>query len=129
MACSPVPPHTNHERLRFGLMNAGLKVLDTHELPAAFPEAHEQLVRFCVTELLPHLERDDRWLTKVQNCPEGRLLAQALRAEIRMMRAAVHELTETTTACEAVAQTRVLHSFLAAHNHHEKLLHDPETAS
>ena len=129
MACSIAPPPTDHERLRLGLMSAGLKMFAAQERPEEFPQAHEQLVNFCLTQLLPHLEQDDRWLRKASRCPEGHLLADAMRAEARMMKAAVYELADTTAACEAMAHTRVLHSFLAAHDHHEKLLHHADSAS
>lgn len=122
MACAIVPRHTGHDRLRFDLMGAGLRMWHTREQPEEFPEAHDHLVNFCFTELLPHLDRDERWLLDAQRCPEGRLLAEAMRAEIRTMTAAVNELATTSGACEAMALTRVLHTFLAAHDHHEKLL-------
>lgn len=38
------------------------------------------------------------------------------------MTAAVYELVDAPGPCEAVAATRVLHAFLAAHDHHERLL-------
>ena len=122
MACAIDLPHIGHDRLRFGLMSAGQRMWDTREQPG-FPEAHDGLVEFCRTELLPHLERDERWLLQAQHCPQGRLLAEAMRAETRTMTATIYELTTTTGACEAMALTRVLHTFLAAHDHHEKLLH------
>lgn len=95
---------------------------DSREQPDGFPEARDGLVKFCFTELLPHLDRDERWLLQAQRCAEGRLLAEAMRAEIRTMTAAAYELATTAGACEAMALTRVLHTFLAAHDHHEKLL-------
>ena len=122
MACAIAPRPTGHDRLRFDLMSAGLRMWRTREQPEEFPEAHDHLVKFCSTKLLPHLDRDERWLLDTQGCPEGRLLAEAMRAEIRTMTAAVYELATTTDACEAMALTRVLHTFLAAHDHHEKLL-------
>lgn len=122
MACVIAPRSIGHDRLRFGLMSAGQRMWDARDQPDGFPEAHDGLVEFCVTELLPHLERDERWLLQAQRCPEGRLLAEAMRAETRTMTAAVYELSTTTGACEAMALTRVLHTFLAAHDHHEKLL-------
>lgn len=94
----------------------------TREKPDEFPEARDRLVDFCVTELLPHLDRDEQWLSDPDLCPKGRLLAEAMRAETRTMRAAVSALSSATDACEAMAQTRVLHTFLAAHDHHQKLL-------
>lgn len=122
MHCPSTPPPTDHETLRLGLMSAGLQVQAALENPEAFAAAREGLVQFCLTDLLPHLAADDQWLLEAQRCPEGGLLAQAMRAEARAMTAAAHELVTTTTACEAIAVTRVLHSLLAAHSHHEKLL-------
>lgn len=118
----PPAPQPGHDRLRFGLMSAGLRMWHTREQPDDFPEARDRLVDFCVTELLPHLDRDDRWLSDAELRPEGRLLAEGMRAETRTMRAAVSALSTAADACEAMAQTRVLHTFLAAHDHHQKLL-------
>ncbi len=95
---------------------------DAHNQPEEFPKAHDSLMEFCRADLLPHLKRDEHWLLQAQRCPEGRLLAEAMLAETRTMTAAVYELATTTDACEAMALTRVLHTFLAAHDHHEKLL-------
>ena len=103
-------------------MSAGLRMWNTRDWPDRFPEARDDLIEFCTNELTPHLERDERWLLQAQRCPEGRLLAQAMRAETRTMTAAVYELATTTGPCEAMALTRVLHTFLAAHDHHESLL-------
>ncbi len=103
-------------------MSAGLRMWHTRERPDDFGEARDRLVDFCTTELLPHLDRDERWLSDAELRPEGRLLAAAMRAESRTMRAAVSALSTATDACEAMAQTRVLHTFLAAHDHHTKLL-------
>lgn len=128
MSCPPAP-HTSHDPLRFGLMSAGLRIWDTREQPDDFPGARGRLVEFCLTELLPHLDRDERWLSDAQHCPEGRLLAQAMLAETRTMRAAVSALSTATDACEAMAQTRVLHTFLAAHDHHERLLQAADSAA
>lgn len=122
MACEIRPQHTDHDRLRLGLMSAGQRMWNAREQPDRFPEARDALVEFCTTVLLPHLERDEGWLLEAQRCPEGHFLAEAMRAETRMMMGAVYELETTTGACEAMALTRVLHAFLAAHDHHEKLL-------
>lgn len=122
MACTIDPHHIDHDRLRSGLMGTGLRMWDARDQPETFSEAHDSLVEFCRADLLPHLERDEHWLAQAQSCPEGRLLAQAMLAESRTMTAAVYELATTTHACEAMALTRVLHTFLAAHDHHEKLL-------
>lgn len=122
MACTIIPLSTDHDRLRFALMGAGQRMWGAREQPAKFPEAREGLVDFCVTELLPHLEHDEHWLIEAQQCPEGHLLAKAMLAETRTMTATVYELSTTTGPCETMALTRVLHTFLAAHDHHEKLL-------
>lgn len=103
-------------------MDIGLRIWAAHDHPEKFPEAHNSLMEFCHADLLPHLERDEHRLLQAQRCPEGRLLGEAMLAESRTMTAAVYELATTTNACEAMALTRVLHTFLAAHDHHEKLL-------
>ena len=103
-------------------MRTGQRMWEGREQPEGFLDTRDALVEFCRTRLLPHLEGDDRWLLQAQRCSEGRLLAQAMRAEIRTMTAAVYELASTTGACEAMALTRMLHTLLAAHEHHEKLL-------
>lgn len=103
-------------------MSAGLKAWGANEAPDQFPAALEALVRFCVTEVLPHLEHDEDWLREAEKLSEKRLLAKAMRAEARAMESSVEQLLTATGPCEAMALTRVLHSFLAAHDHHEKLL-------
>lgn len=110
-------------------MNAGLQLWHTREQPDRFPDARDRLVSFLVTELLPHLERDERWLIEAKSCPEGRLLAAAMRAEVRVMTAAVYDLSVATTVDDATAQTRLLHTFLAAHDHHEQLLRTADSAA
>lgn len=125
LASTPVsgPPQRNdHDALRLGLMSAGLRVWDARDSPVSFPRAHDDLVRFCITEVLPHLEADESWLLEEQRHPQRRLLAEAMRAEVRTMTATVDELPSVAEPCEAMALTRVLHAFLAAHDHHEKLL-------
>lgn len=123
MACTVSFPAGSHDRLRLDLMSAGLQMWHSRDQPDdEFPEARDRLVEFCVTRLLSHLEDDERWLLEAQHCPEGRLLAEAMRAEARTMMAVVDELATTTGHCEAMAQTRVLHTILAAHDHHERLL-------
>lgn len=122
MSCTIATQSADHDRVRFALMNAGQRIWECRDQPVGFPEARDGLAEFCRTELLPHLAADEPWLREVQHCTEGRLVAEVIRAEARTMTAAVYELAATTTACEAVALTRVLHAFLAAHDHHEKLL-------
>jgi hypothetical protein len=108
--------------LRFALMDAGRQVRAAADDPQRFPAARDHLARFCFAELLPHLEADDSWLFEARRCGEGRLLADAMRTEARAMTAAVYELAAATDPCEAVAATRLLHTLLAAHAHHEQLL-------
>jgi hypothetical protein len=103
-------------------MNAGRQVRAAADDPDRFPAARENMARFCFAELLPHLEADETWLLEARDCPETRLLADAIRTEARAMTAAVYELVAATAPCQAVAATRVLHALLAAHAHHEELL-------
>ncbi len=122
MSSPNAPRPTDHDHLRFALMSAGQRVWDAQDEPERFHETRDDLVKFCITQLVPHLERDERRLLTARHGPAGGLLAQAMTAEIRTMKASVYELSTTTRACEAMALTRVLHTFLAAHDHHEKLL-------
>ena len=110
-------------------MAAGLLMWDARETPDSFPGAHDELVRFCLTRVLPHLKADEDWLLEERRHPERRLLAEAMRAEGRTMAAAVDELRTVVEPCEAIALTRVLHALLAAHDHHEKLLRDAARGS
>lgn len=103
-------------------MNVGLQVQAAIEHPERFLTAREDLLQFCFSDLLPHLDADERWLLEAQRCPAGRLLAEAMRTEARAMTAASYELVTAAGPCEAMALTRVLHAFLAAHDHHQKSL-------
>ncbi|MDP2775492.1 MAG: hypothetical protein Q8O61_18210 [Nocardioides sp.] len=103
-------------------MDAGRRLRASVEDVEGFPAARDHLVRFCFAELLPHLEADEDWLLEARLCAHGHLIADAIRTEARAMTAAVYELADATGPCEAVAATRVLHAFLAAHAHHEQLL-------
>lgn len=129
MRCTLPPQSTGHDRLRFDLMRAGLQMWQSREQRDAFPQARDRLVDFCEIRLLTHLESDERWLLEARHCPQGHLLAEAMRAEMRMTMAAVAELATATGPCEAMAQTRVLHALLAAHIHHEQLLRDSAEAA
>ena len=108
--------------MRLRLMDAGQRLRSVAHDPTGFPTARDDVVRFCFAELLPHLAADETWLLEARDCGEGRLLADAMRSEARAMTAAVDELATATDALEAVAATRLLHAFLAAHAHHERLL-------
>lgn len=120
--CQEVVPHEHHDQLRLDLMNAGREFLAASAEQDDFGEARARLVAFCTDELLPHLERDERWLTKTSECEEGRLLGLAMRAEARAVRGAVYELMSALDASEVMGATRVVHALLAAHAHHQELL-------
>lgn len=122
MECTVPSRATPHERLQLDLMAAGLRMWAARGQPHALAGALHGLADYCTSTLLPHLDHDERWLREGHGCPEGHLLAEAMRAEIRTMAGVIDELSSTTEACEAMALTRVLHSFLAAHDHHENLL-------
>ena len=122
--CLAIPPSTSHDELRLTLMDAGRQVRATVDDLDRFPAARDNLARFCFAELLPHLEGDESWLLEARQCPELRLIADVIRTGARAMTAAVYELVAATGPCEAVAATRVLHAFLAAHAHYEQLLHN-----
>lgn len=115
-------PHGDHDRLRLELMSAGRRLSEAAADAGAFRKAHEHLTTFCVSELLPHLEKDDEWLVDAGRTAERELLAQAIRAENRAMVAIIDELAAATSPCDTVAATRVLHTLLAAHAHNEELL-------
>lgn len=122
MTCPSVHQRTYHEDLRFGLVGAGRMLRASVDDPETFTAAHRDVVTFCLDELLPHLEADERWLVEARQCPRGGLLADAMRTEARAMTAAAMELVNAAGPCEAMAATRVLHSLLAAHAHHQELL-------
>ncbi|HEX2893479.1 MAG TPA: hypothetical protein VHO29_05695 [Marmoricola sp.] len=103
-------------------MDAGREVRAAADDPEGFAVARDALARFCVAELLPHLETDERWLSEAGRCPEAALLVEAIRAETRAMRAAVQDVAQAAGPCEVVAATRVLHVLLATHDHHERLI-------
>ncbi len=122
MPCTIPTRPTGHDLLQVDLLAAGLRMWASRGRPDVLPRAVADLGHFCESTLLPHLERDERWLRDAQDCAEGHLLAQAMRAEIRAMTGVIEELGSVSEACEAMALTRVVHSFLVAHDHHENLL-------
>jgi hypothetical protein len=103
-------------------MDAGRRVRAAADDPRRLPAARDNLARFCYAELLPHLEADESWLLEARHCGEGHLLADAMLVEARAMAAVVDELAAAMGPYEAVAATRLLHTLLAAHAHHEQLL-------
>ncbi|MDN5798036.1 MAG: hypothetical protein L0H79_20145 [Intrasporangium sp.] len=122
MSCPPVTAPTDHDRLRLGLMNAGLRLRDAVQTSTTFEAARAELTRYCLFEVLPHLEQDEAWLTRAEQCPAARPLAQAMRAETRVITAAILELQDSDAPCEVVAVTRVLHTLLALHEDHQQRL-------
>lgn len=120
--CTGAQPPSTHEALRLSLLAVGREVRAAADTGVGLPAARDRLARFCFAELLAHLESDEAWLVDARVCPEGRLLAEAIRSEARTMTATVYELAAAETGCEAVAATRVLHALLAAHVHHEETL-------
>lgn len=122
MSC-PTPTVTDeHEQLRLELIAAGVALRDALEDPARFETARAGLVRHGFEKLLPHLESDEHWLNEAEHCTNAAPLARAIREEGRAITAAVYELDGTGSRCEIVAATRVLHTLLALHAHHEQQL-------
>lgn len=122
VSCRPPTAADNHERLRLGLIDAGIALRDAVDNPSRYDSAHAELVRYCVDHVLPHLEHDERWLTRAEDCARAAALARAVREESRVITAVVHELESTESPCENVAVTRVLHTLLALHVNHEQRL-------
>jgi len=123
IACTP---DTDHERLRLELMTAGRGLLAAAEADggavADLTSARDDLARFCTTVLLPQLGRDELCLQQAERLPETRLLAEAMRAQIRAITAVAHELGTPSPPWAAVAATRALHTMLAVYTHHHALL-------
>lgn len=122
MSCPQGIEVRHHDSLRLELMTAGRRMHDAIDDPSLFQAARERLVGLCVNRLLPHLDRDDQWLRRAEECEQGGLLAEAMRSESRAIAAAVLEIESATQACEAVGAVRVLHALLAAHAQHEERL-------
>jgi hypothetical protein len=119
----PTPTATDeHEQLRLGLIAAGVPLRDALEDPVRFEIARAELVRHGFEKVLPHLEHDEHRLTEAEHCTYAAPLARAIREESRAITAAVYELDGTGSRCEIVAATRVLHTLLALHAHHEQQL-------
>lgn len=111
-----------HERLRLELMSAGRALLTAFEAGGDVTAAGEQVARVCVTALLPRLEEDGLCLLEAAQYPETRLLAEAMRAQIRALGAITRELGGPIEPWAAVAATRALYTMLAAYTHHHALL-------
>jgi hypothetical protein len=123
MSCPrPAGGPAEHDDLRLGLMRAGIRLRDAVADPTEFGEARAELVAFCVERVLPHLQHDERWLARAEDCAPGGLLAEAMRTESRAITAAVFEVESAEEPCEAVGATRVLHTLLALHADQEEHL-------
>lgn len=125
MKCSTVAAPDSHDTLRLELIAVGIRLHDSIAEPSRFQSARDHVVNFCFDRLLPHLERDERWLVQAEECvPGGGLLADAIRVESRAIAAAVLEIAGAAEPCEAVAATRALHALLAIHARHEHQLRE-----
>ena len=126
MTC-PADDH-GHERLRLELMAAGRDLLAAAEAQAEAGTAADVaaarvgLEQFCATHLLPQLRRDEACLQEAGQYAQTRLLAEAMRAEVRAITAIADELAAPSASWAAVAATRALHSTLAVYAHHHALL-------
>ncbi|MER7506375.1 DUF2249 domain-containing protein [Nonomuraea pusilla] len=74
------------------------------------------LVDFCVREVLPHAEAEERTLyAAADELPETRLLAGAMRAEHATLRGLVEDLRAARTGSELVAAACGLNALFQAH--------------
>ncbi|MBI2244165.1 MAG: hypothetical protein HYU55_09570 [Nocardioides sp.] len=115
-------PDDDHEVLRLQLMTAGRGLLAAFEAGADVTMARGRVARVCETALVPRLEEDERCLLRAAQRADTRLLAEAMRAQIRAITAITRELAAPVQPWEAVAATRALYTMLAAYTHHHALL-------
>ena len=111
-----------HESLRLQLVQVGQVVRATLDDDAAFMQARERALEFCTEQLLAHLEHDETWLVRADGHSETRLLAQAMRSEIRAIGGCVSMIADASTGWEAVAAIHTTHVLFAVHASHESLL-------
>ncbi len=116
------PADDAHEGLRLELMSAGRGLLAAFEAGGDVAGAVERVAQVCVTALLPRLDQDELCLLDAAQYPETRLLAEAMRAQIRALTAITRELGGPIEPWAAVAATRALYTMLAAYTHHHALL-------
>lgn len=116
------PADDAHEGLRLELMSAGRGLLAAFEAGGDVAGAVERVAQVCVTALLPRLDQDELCLLEAAQYPETRLLAEAMRAQIRALTAITRELGGPIEPWAAVAATRALYTMLAAYTHHHALL-------
>jgi hypothetical protein len=116
------PADDAHEGLRLELMSAGRGLLAAFEAGGDVAGAVERVAQVCVTALLPRLDQDELCLLDAAQYPETRLLAEAMRAQIRALTAITRELGGPIEPWAAVAATRALYTMLAVYTHHHALL-------
>ncbi|HEY0950559.1 hypothetical protein [Nocardioides sp.] len=119
---STCTPDDAHGRLRLELMSAGRELVAAFQAGGDVTAERERVARVCVTSLLPRLDDDDVCLLEASLHPETRLLAEAMRAQIRALTAITQELGGPIEPWEAVAATRALYTMLSAYTHHHALL-------
>lgn len=112
----------DHDALRLELMGAGRELLAAFEAGGSVTAERERIAEVCRTALLPRLDADETCLVEAGQHPETRLLAEAMRAQIRALTALTGELGTPGEPWEAVAVTRALYTMLAAYTHHHALL-------
>ena len=112
----------DHDGLRLALMTAGRGLVAAFETGEDVTLARERVAELCRTALLPRLDEDETCLVEAGGHPETRLLAEAMRAQIRALTALSGELAAPGEPWEAVAATRALYTMLAAYSHHHALL-------
>jgi hypothetical protein len=113
---------SEHQDLRLRLLTEARPLAATVDGTVPFEPMRDSLVRFLLDELTPHLAMDEELLTTASDRADTRLLAEAIRAQRRAIVAAITDLREASTAWEAVAATRALHSLLAVHHMQEEEL-------
>ena len=116
------PADDAHEGLRLELMSAGRGLLAAFEAGGDVAGAVERVAQVCVTALLPRLDQDELCLLDAAQYPETRLLAEAMRAQIRALTAITRELGGPIEPWAAVAATPAQYTMLAAYTHHHALL-------
>ena len=121
-AALPCSPAADHAALRLELMGAGRELLAAFEAGGDVTVERERVAQVCRTVLLPRLDTDETCLVEAGQHRETRLLAEAMRSQIRALTALTGELGTPGQPWEAVAATRALYTMLAAYTHHHALL-------
>jgi len=83
---------------------------------AAGRAAREELVRWCVTELVPHAAAEERGVYRAAgDRPEGRLLVRGLIDEHGVITGLVDEIARTDDVVRAAGAARALHAVFEVH--------------